>query len=159
MFNLKNVYFYLLAVKIVITKITREFYFKTNFYIKSLKTKIPEQLYFYPNPFLLSSFIKNKNFSFKINDIDANIFWDNDKNLKDKNNLNDFYWLNLISRKDDSLLLQKIILLWINKNRRYKKDIWEMSIVSKRVISWILNADIILNNSEKTLKKNFLDQL
>ena len=44
MFNLKNVYFYLLAVKIVITKITREFYFKTNFYIKSLKTKIPEKI-------------------------------------------------------------------------------------------------------------------
>ncbi len=73
--------------------------------------------------------------------------------------MNDFYWLNLISRKDDSLLLQKIILLWINKNIGYKKDIWEMSIVSKRVISWILNADIILNNSEKTFKKEFFGSI
>ena len=95
MFNLKNVYFYFLAVKIVTINLIREFYFKTNFYLKSLKSKIPEQLYFYPNPFLLSSFIKNKNFSFKINDLDANTFWENYTNKKEKEDLNNFYWLNL----------------------------------------------------------------
>ena len=34
-----------------------------------------------------------------------------------------------------------------------------MSIVSKRVISWILNADIILNNSEKNFKKEFFGSI
>ena len=147
MFKFRNVYFYFLAVKIITVDFIRKFYFRTNLYFNSLKSKIPEQLYFYPNPFLLSSFIKNKNFSFKISEIDANIFWENYRDKKEKENLNNFYWLNLISRKDDSLILQKIILLWINKNKKYKNEIWENTIVSKRVISWILNADIILNNS------------
>ena len=159
MFNLKNVYFYFLAVKIVTVNFIREFYFKTNFYLKSLKSKIPEQLYFYPNPFLLSSFIKNKNFSFKINDLDANTFWENYTNKKEKEDLNNFYWLNLISRKDDSFILQKIILIWIEKNTSYEKDIWVNTIISKRVISWILNADMILNNSEKSFRKKFFESL
>ena len=159
MFNFKNVYFYFLAVKIITVNFLKELYFKSNFYLNSLKTKIPEHFYFYPNPFLLSSFVKNKNFSFKINNIDANIFWNNYKNTKEEENLNSFYWLNLINRKDDSLIIQKIISLWIDKNRKYKKKIWENNIISKRVISWILNADIILNNTEKTFKKNFFGSI
>lgn len=159
MFKFKNVYFYFLAVKIITVGFIRKFYFSTNLYFNSLKGKIPEQLYFYPNPFLLSSFIKNKNFSFKISEKDANIFWENYRDKKEKENLNNFYWLNLISRKDDSLILQKIILLWINKNKKYKNEIWENTIVSKRVISWILNADIILNNSEKNFKDKFFESI
>ena len=43
------------------------------------------------------------------------------------------------------------------KNSKYKKKIWETSTLSARVISWILNIDIILNNSTFDFKKNFLD--
>jgi uncharacterized heparinase superfamily protein len=42
------------------------------------------------------------------------------------------------------------------KNSKYKKNIWETSTLSARVISWILNIDIILNNSTFDFKKNFL---
>jgi len=159
MFKLKNVYFYFLAVKIITVDFIRKFYFKSNLYFRSLKTKVPEQFYFYPNPFLLSSFIRNKNFSFKINEIDANIFWDSINDKEEKENLNNFYWLNLISRKDDSLILQKIILLWIDKNKKYKDETWKNTILSKRIISWILNADIILNNSEKNFKEKFFQSI
>ena len=159
MFKLKNVYFYFLAVKIITVDLIRKFYFKSNLYFRSLKTKVPEQFYFYPNPFLLSSFIRNKNFSFKINEIDANIFWDSINDKEEKENLNNFYWLNLISRKDDSLILQKIILLWIDKNKKYKDETWKNTILSKRIISWILNADIILNNSEKNFKEKFFQSI
>ena len=43
------------------------------------------------------------------------------------------------------------------KNSRYKRTIWETSTLSARVISWILNVDIILNNSTFDFKKSFLD--
>ena len=43
------------------------------------------------------------------------------------------------------------------KNSNYKTKIWETSTLSARVISWILNIDIILNNSTFDFKKNFLD--
>ena len=42
------------------------------------------------------------------------------------------------------------------KNSKYKKKIWDTSTLSARVISWILNIDIILNNSTFDFKKNFL---
>ena len=43
------------------------------------------------------------------------------------------------------------------KNSKYKKRIWETSTLSARVISWILNIDIILNNSTFEFKKNFFN--
>ena len=55
MFNLKGIFFYFLAIKITLTKTIKRFYFRTNYYYKSLKSEIPKQFYFYPNPFLLSS--------------------------------------------------------------------------------------------------------
>ena len=42
------------------------------------------------------------------------------------------------------------------RNSKYKKKIWETTTLSARVISWILNVDIILNNSTFDFKKNFL---
>ena len=42
------------------------------------------------------------------------------------------------------------------KKFRYKRTIWETSTLSARVISWILNVDIILNNSTFDFEK-FLD--
>ena len=159
MFNFRNVYLYFLALKLVSINFLKEIYFNSNFYLNSLKTKVPDNFYFYPNPFLLSSFVKNKNFAFKITRTDINIFWDVHKNPKEVENLNSFYWLNLINRKDDNLIIQKIILLWINKNKKYKKNIWKNSNTSKRIISWILNADIILNNTEKEFKNIFYESI
>ena len=43
------------------------------------------------------------------------------------------------------------------KNSKYKKGVWETSTLSARVISWILNVDIILNNCTFEFKKKFLD--
>ena len=45
------------------------------------------------------------------------------------------------------------------KNSKYQKNIWETSTLSVRIISWILNIDIILNNSTFDFKKNFLNSI
>ena len=45
------------------------------------------------------------------------------------------------------------------KNSKYQKKIWETSTLSSRIISWILNIDIILNNSTFDFKKNFLNSI
>tara|TARA_E500000178_G_C16993729_1_gene742114 strand:- start:127 stop:1764 length:1638 start_codon:yes stop_codon:yes gene_type:complete len=155
MFRLKSIYFYFLAIKIILNKFLKEFYFSTRFYNNSLKEKYPNDFHFYPNSYLLSSFINHKNFSFKISDISIEDFW-NQKNL---DNLNNFYWLSLINRKHDSKTIQKIISLWIEKNKTYKRKIWNNSNVSKRIISWILNADIILKNTNLYFKENFFQSI
>jgi len=159
MFNLRSAYFYFLALKIGIIKFLKKIYFKTNIYNNSLKSEVPKQFYFYPNPFLLSSLTSNKNFSFKVSKIDENIFWKKQNTEKDERNLQSFLWLNLIDRKNDSSIIQKIITVWIYKNSKYKNIVWESSVISKRVISWILNSEIILNNTSDLFKKEFFQSI
>ena len=155
MSSLRAAYFYLLAVKITLVRFLKKVYFTTNHYNKSLKTKLPEQLYFYPNPFLLSSFINQKIFTFRLSQIDVDTFWTNFTSNKEEENLNSFFWLNLINRKDDGLVIQKIISIWIKENSKYNKKNWKNINISKRVLAWILNADIILNNADNYFKQKF----
>ena len=159
MFNLKSIYFYFLAIQISLIKFIKKIYFSTNYYNKSLLSKTPQQFYFHPNPFLLSSITNYKKYSFKINQMDLNEFWLDKKNSREKKELHGFLWLNLIDRKNDGKSLQKIIDIWMLKHSKYKRNIWENSILSKRIISWILNVDIILNNGSFYFKKNFLDSV
>ena len=156
---IKPAYLYFLAIKILLTKILREIFFKTTVYNNSLKTEIPKQLHFYPNPLLLSSFVDHKNLAFKISNINAEIFNENETNIEEIKKLNSFYWLNLINRKNNDKVVQKIIRIWITRNKKYKKIIWGTSNTSKRILSWILNADIILSNTDKNFKENFFSSI
>jgi len=158
MFNLKSIYFYFLAVQISLLKSIKKIFFTTNFYNKTLLSKTPQQFYFHPNPFLLSPLTNYKKYSFKVSEIDPNIFWVN-KNLTEIRDLHSFLWLNLIDRKSDGKSLQKIIKQWMLRYSRYKQNIWDTSVVSRRIISWILNIDVILNNELFEFKKNFLTSI
>tara|TARA_B100000575_G_scaffold213005_1_gene173788 strand:+ start:1355 stop:3001 length:1647 start_codon:yes stop_codon:yes gene_type:complete len=159
MFNLKSIYYYFLALRISLLKFIKKIYFSTNYYNKSLISKTPQQFYFHPNPFLLSSIANYKKDSFKISEIDPNIFWIKQKNVKGEKDKNSFLWLNLMDRKNDGKSLQKIIRIWIIKYSKYKNVIWDSSVTSKRIISWILNVDIILKDGLFEFKKNFLNSL
>ncbi len=159
MFNLKSIFFYFLALQTKIIKTFKKIYFTTGFYNRSLVSKTPQQFYFYPNPFLLSAITSYKKYSFKISEIDRTIIWKQNNNKKQETKLHEFLWLNLIDRKNDGKSIQKIIKDWINRNEKFKHNIWANSILSKRVISWILNVDIILNNGTFDFKKSFLDSI
>ena len=159
MFNLKSIFFYFLAFQISLIKFLKKIYFSTNYYNRSLLSKIPQQLYFYPSPFLLSSITNYKKNLFKISEIDANFFWINKKNVLEEKVLHSFLWLNLIDRKNDGKSLQKIIKIWIMKHSNYKKKIWDSSILSQRIISWILNVDIILNNGSFDFRRSFFSSI
>ena len=156
MFGLKSVYFYFVAYQITLVKFFKKLYFLSKNYNKSLATKTPQQVYYNPNPFLLSIITSYRNQSFKISDIDQNIFWLENKE-KDMESMHNFFWLNLIDRKTDHKKLKKIIYVWMLKNSKYRQGIWETSTLSARIISWILNIDIILNNSTFDFRKSFLN--
>ncbi len=155
MFGLKSVYFYLIACQITLIKFCKKLYFSSKNYNKSLESKTPKQIYYNPNPFLLTIIAPSNDQIFKINDIDPNIFWL--ENKKDTILMHNFIWLSLLDRKADHKKLKKIIYIWMINNSKYKKNIWETSTLSARIISWILNTDIILNNSTFDFKKKFLD--
>ncbi len=156
MFGLKSVYFYLIACQITFIKFFKKLYFSSKNYNKSLESKTPKQVYYNPNPFLLSIIAPLNDQTFKISDIDPNIFWFENKK-KNTDQMHNFFWLNLLDRKADHKKLKNIIYIWMIKNSRYKRKIWETSTLSIRIISWILNTDIILNNSTFDFKKKFLD--
>ena len=106
MFGLKGAYFYLVALQISIIKFFKNIYFSSKQYNKSLKSKIPTQVHFNPNPFLLSIISPYKKKLFKVNDINPNDFWleDKNKNILEQHN---FLWLNLIDRKIDVKIFRK----------------------------------------------------
>jgi uncharacterized heparinase superfamily protein len=156
MFGLRSVYFYLIACQITLIKFFKKLYFSSKNYNKSLESRTPKQIYYNPNPFLLSIIAPSNDKTFKISDIDPNIFWLENKK-RDTEQMHNFFWLNLLDRKADHKKLKKIIYIWMIKNSKYKKKVWETSTLSVRVISWILNIDIILDNSTFDFKKNFLD--
>ena len=91
MFSFKATYFYFLAVKIILTRFLKNIYFSTNYYNNSLKTKLPDRLYFYPNPFLLSSFINQKIFAFRLSKINIETFWSDFDSQKEGKDLNSFF--------------------------------------------------------------------
>ena len=158
MFGLKGAYFYLIAIQVTFIKFLKKIYFYSNHYNKSLKSKIPSQVYFNPNPFLLSIISPYKKKSFKVSEINVNDFWleNKNKNIADHHN---FLWLSLIDRKIDVKNIQKLIYLWMIKYSNFKKKVWETSTLSSRVISWMLNIDVIINNGTFDFKKNFFQSI
>ncbi len=157
MFGLKGAYFYLIALQITFIKFFKKIYFSSNYYNKSLKSKIPTQVYFNPNPFLLSIISPYKKKPFKVNELNPNNFWS--ENNRDALERHNFLWLNLIDRKIDGKNLQKIIYLWMLKYTSFKRGIWESSTLSSRIISWILNIDIIITNGSFDFKKQFFQNI
>ena len=158
MFGLKNAYFYFVAIQIIIIKFFKKIYFSSSYYNKSLESKIPTQVYFNPNPFLLSLISPYSKKSFKFNKINPNDFWIDNKNENEEQQHN-FLWMSLVDRKIDGKKIQKIIYLWILKYSNFKRKVWETSTLSSRVISWMLNTDIIINNGTFEFKKSFFQSI
>ena len=158
MFGLKVAYFYLIALQITFIKFFKKLYFSSSQYNKSLVSKIPTQVHFNPNPFLLSIISPYKKRLFKMNEIDPNNFWLENKNINILEQHN-FLWLNLIDRKIDGKNIQKIIYIWMLKYSNFKKNIWETSTLCSRIISWMLNIDIIINNGTFDFKKNLFKNI
>ncbi len=155
MIGVKSIYIYFLSVKKLIARSIKEFFFSTSFYNKLLDTKIPSRFFFYPNPYLLSPLLNHKDLLIKISNEDVRNFWLNILKNKEKKSIHNFLWLNLVDRKNESKIIQKIIEEWISKYQKYKKDIWSDGLIDLRIISWISNADIILKNNQKNFDQTF----
>ena len=159
MLNFKNVYLYLLSLKKVFFKSILQLFFSTGFYNKLLIGKNPSRFFFYPNPYLLSPLLNHKSFLFKISKSDIGSFWSQDFKDKERKNVHNFLWLNLIDRKTDFKLVQQILKNWIDKYGNYKRDIWNENIVGKRIIAWISNGEMILSNKRKDFENIFFQSL
>ena len=159
MLNFKSIYLYCLSIKKLSLIYIKDFFFSTRFYNKSLNSKSPSRFFFYPNPYLLSPLLNNKISLFKISESNTENFWIDNIKENEKRNLHSFLWLNLVDRKNETEIIQNIIDEWITLYGSYKKDVWNENLISKRIIAWISNAEIILNSTEKEFKERFFGSL
>ena len=155
MFGLKNVYLYFLSIKKILIKSLKEIFFQTKFYNNTLNSETPSRFFFQPNPYLLSPLFNHESFKFKISKDNIYNFWDKNFAKEQDNNIHNFLWLNLIDRKNDKEIIQSIIHDWIKNFNVYNKNTWRENIIAKRLISWLSNSDIILDNTKKDFEKNF----
>ncbi len=155
MITLNSIYIYFLAIKKIFIRSLKEFFFSSNYYNKLLDTEIPSRFLFNPNPYLLSPFLNHKEALIKISSEDVRNFRVNLFKNKEKKNIHNFLWLNLIDRKNKNETIQKIIREWIGKYSKYTKGIWDENLTSLRIVSWISNADLILNANDKDFNRSF----
>ena len=155
MFSLKNIYVYFLAAKTHSKNFIKNIFFKSDLYNSKIIEKRENKFLFFPNPYLLSSLTNKNNFEFDINSKTIEKIWSK-RNTKDSHN---FLWLGLIDRKNDGVVVRKIISEWILKYKDYDDKIWEPSLISLRVISWIMNAELILNNKNVVFKNDFVQTI
>ena len=92
MLGLNSVYFYLIALQITFIKFLKRIYFTSNRYNVTLKTKVPQHTYYNPNSYLLSIITDYKAETFKVSEVDPNLFW-LENNKKNSIQLHNFFGL------------------------------------------------------------------
>ena len=135
----------------------RNYYFKSGYYNKKLITFIPDRIIYNPSTHLSASLTTISNEFYKISNTSPKLLWE--INYKDKlnfENLHNFLWLTRLDRKNSKKITKNIIESWINNFFNYETYSWQMEITAKRIIAWISNTDITLENSEKLYKEKFL---
>ena len=159
MFKISTVFSYLLKFKEEFFNQFRKAYYRTNWYRKTLDSKLPDQLSYFPRSYLLSSFVNQNNNLFKISNINTENFWSQKLSSKRELSLHNFLWLSLIDRKQEASSVRKIISNWLVYNESYNSKSWGLKTTSKRIISWILNADIILDSKNINFKNQFMKSI
>ena len=131
-----------------VNKQIRNIYLNSSFYEKKISKISSEDLIYKPSPHLLSSLIKYQSQKINVNDIKTENLWDN-QNIKNFKKLNNFYWFFTLDLKSSKKNTQKIIFDWIEKNFKYNSKSWEFNLTSKRIIAWLSNHNLTLEESDK----------
>ena len=156
MHRLKSIKLYFFSILKLFFLSFRNYYYRSNFYNKKLITFVPSRIFYKPSSYLSASLITISNDLYKIADTSPEILWKVDPNDKLKfDNLHNFLWLTKLDRKNSKIITKNIINSWINNFYNYDSDSWQMEITSKRIIAWVSNTDLTLENSDKNYKQKF----
>ncbi len=129
----------------------RKVYLKSNIYNKKISIIENHTLGYKPSLSILNCIIKYEKKN-KIEDYYVNAIWEKKINSKDLKKLNSFYWLFTIDLKSSKKITHSIIQNWIDKNKNYNSEIWEINTLSKRIISWIANSKLTYEDTSDEYK-------
>ena len=139
----------------LIEKKLKNIYRNSNFYEKKISKIFDAEFQYKPSPYLLSSLINYQNKKYKIDELNFIAIWENKLKLKESRKLNNFFWFFSLDLKSPRKLVQKVILDWINRNGRFKKESWEFDVTAKRIISWLSNHQLSYEESNKEYRLKF----
>ncbi len=147
---LKNRFNFIIQLLEYINLKIRYIYLNSSFYEKKISRVFNEELSYKPSPHLLSSLIKYQNKKVNVKNLSAENLWEN-KNIDIENfkRLNNFYWFFSLDLKSSKKTTQKIILDWINKYSKYNSNSWEFELTSKRIIAWLSNYSLTIEEANK----------
>ena len=129
----------------------RKVYLKSNIYNKKISIIENHTLGYKPSLSILNCIIKYEKKN-KIEDYYVNSIWEKKINSKDLKKLHSFYWLFTIDLKSSKKITHSIIQNWIDKNKNYNSEIWEINTLSKRIISWIANSQLTYEDTSDEYK-------
>ena len=131
-------------------------YLNSNYYDKKISKINFNNLIYRPSPHLLSSLIKYQTKKINVDDISTENLWDS-KNVKSKvfRRLNNFYWFFSLDLKSSKKNTQKIISSWVKKNFKYDSKSWEFDLTSKRIIAWLSNLSLTIDEGDKNYQNQF----
>jgi len=156
MHKLKSIKLYFFSILKLSSLSFRNYYFTSNFYNKKLITFIPDRIFYSPSSYLCASLTSVGYDFYKISNTSLETLWKTrakDKQEFDK--LHSFLWLTKVDRKNGKIITKNIIKSWMDIFYNYEPNTWEMEITARRIIAWVSNTDITLDDSDKVYKKKF----
>ncbi len=154
---LKSVFLNFGLIFFQIVQQVRKFYLNSPIYNKKI-SKIDDKVIIYqPSQSILNCLIKLNKKKYNIEDFSLNSVWKNSSSLSDKNfkKLHSFFWLFALDLKSSKKITQNIILNWVNENEKYRQYVWDLDILSKRIIAWISNSKLTYETAEINYRINF----
>ena len=156
MYRLKSIKLYFFSILKLSFLSFKNYYFRSSFYNKKLTTFIPSRIFYNPSSYLSASLTTTGNDFYKITNTTAELLWEINISEKQKfENLHSFLWLTKLDRKDSKLITKNIIKSWIDNFFNYDPETWEMEITARRIVAWLSNTDITLEDADKVYKEKF----
>ncbi len=154
---IKSIFFNFGYVLLSIIQHLRKIYLNSPIYNKKISKIDDKAIVYKPSQNILNCLIKFDKKRYNIEDFSLNSVWKNSSNLSNKNfkNLHSFFWLFSLDLRSSQKVTQNVIFNWIGENHKYKQDVWDLDILSKRIIAWISNSKLTYENAENDYKLHF----
>ena len=135
----------------------RNIYLNSTIYNKKISRIDYKSIVYKPSQIIFNCLIKFDKKKYNIEDFSFNYVWKNSENLSNKNfeKLHNFFWLFTLDLKSSQKITQSVIHNWIGENEKYRQRIWDLDILSKRIIAWISNSRLTYENADTDYKLHF----
>ena len=154
--GLKSIKLYFFSILKLSSLSFRNYYLSSSFYNKKLVTFIPDRIFYTPSTHLSASLSTFSSDFYKISNTSPKVLWETSIQDKQKfENLHSFLWLTKLDRKNSKTITKDIIKSLIDNFFNFNPYTWEMEITARRIIAWVSNTDITLENSDKIYKEKF----